>query len=66
MVLPGVAIDALEGLAPITSHIPNKNEHMVRYFGYCNNVSRGRRKKASTDELIPTILDPVLTSKAFR
>ena len=25
---------------------PNKGEQMVRYYGYCSNVSRGRRKKS--------------------
>jgi hypothetical protein len=39
---------------------------MVRNYGYYSNVSRCRRKRASTHELIPTILEPVLTSKAFR
>ncbi len=43
-----------------------KGEQMVRYYGYYSNVSRGRRKKANTDELIPTVLEPELTSKAFR
>ncbi len=66
MVLPGVTIDPLEWLAAITSHIPKKGEQMVRYYGYYSNVSRGRRKKANTDELIPTVLEPELTSKVFR
>jgi len=36
--------DALEWLAVMTSHVPNKGEQMVRYYGYYSNVSRGRRK----------------------
>jgi hypothetical protein len=58
--------DPLEWLAAMCSHVPNKGEQMVRYYGYYSNVSRGRRKKANTDELIPTVLEPELTSKAFR
>jgi hypothetical protein len=34
---------ALEWLAAICSHIPNKGEQMVRYYGYYSNVSRGKR-----------------------
>jgi len=35
----------LDFIASICSHIPNKNEQMVRYNGYYSNVCRGRRKK---------------------
>ena len=27
-------------------HVPNKDEQMVRYYGYYSNVVRGKRKKA--------------------
>ena len=37
--------DALEWLAAMCSHVPNKGEQMVRYYGYYSNVSRGKRKK---------------------
>jgi hypothetical protein len=33
--------DALDWLALLTTHIPNKNEQMVRYYGYYSNKSRG-------------------------
>jgi hypothetical protein len=46
--------------------VPNKGEQIVRYYGYFSNVSRGLRKKANTDEIIPAILELRLTSKAFR
>ena len=36
--------DALEWLAAICSHVPNKGEHMVRYYGYGSKVSRGKPK----------------------
>lgn len=25
-------------------HIPNRGKQMVRYYGYCSNVSRGKRQ----------------------
>ena len=37
--------DALEWLAAMSSHVPDKGEQMVRYYGYYSNVSRGKRKK---------------------
>jgi hypothetical protein len=58
--------DALEWLAAMCSHVPNKGEQMVRYYGYYSNVSRGRRKNHAKDNPIPCILEPELTSKAFR
>ena len=42
--------DAVDFIASICSHIPNKNEQMVRYTGYYSNVCRGRRKKQGTCE----------------
>ncbi len=35
--------DALEWLAAMCSHVPNKGEQMVRYYGYYSNVARGKR-----------------------
>ena len=55
--------DALEWLAAMCSHVPNKGEQMVRYYGYYSNVSRGKRKKMDSDELIPSILEPDASSK---
>jgi hypothetical protein len=40
--------DALEWLAAMSSHLPNKGEQMVRYYGYYSNVSRGKRKSHRT------------------
>jgi hypothetical protein len=58
--------DAVEWLAAMCSHVPNKGEQMVRYYGYYSNVARDKRKKAEADEVIPYILEPELTEKAFR
>jgi hypothetical protein len=58
--------DALEWLAAMCTHVPNKGEQMVRYYGYYSNVSRGKRKKSDQDELIPSILEPDESSKEHR
>jgi len=54
---------ALEWLAAMCSHVPNKGEQMVRYYGHYSNVSRGKRKGQLKDELIPYILESNETSK---
>jgi hypothetical protein len=48
------------------SHVPNKGEQMVRYYGYYSNVSQGNRKKQSQDEWIPCILESDESSKERR
>lgn len=40
--------NALEWLAAMCSHVPDKGEQMVRYYGYYSNVSRGKRKLAAS------------------
>ena len=50
--------DALEWLAAMTSHVPNKGEQMVRYDGHSINASRGHRQKKNLDDMIPSILEP--------
>ena len=53
--------DALEWLAAMGSHVPDKGEQMVRYYGYYSNVSRGKRKEETQD-----VFDgPDPTVKAF-
>ncbi|MBU2499065.1 MAG: transposase [Proteobacteria bacterium] len=58
--------DALEWLPAMCSHVPNKGEQMVRYYGYYSNVSRGKRKKQDQDEWIPWFLEPDKDSKEYR
>jgi hypothetical protein len=57
---------ALEWLASMCSHIPNRGEQMVRYYGYYSNVARGKRKKEASDDLVPCILEPQDDLKALR
>ena len=44
--------DSLDFLAELTQHIPDKGEHLVRYFGWYSYRRRGiRAKEASCDEV---------------
>jgi len=56
----------MEWLAAMCSHIPNRGEQMVRYYGYYSNVSRGKRQKEGNDDAVPCILEPQGNEKAFR
>ncbi len=58
--------DALDWLAQLVTHIPNKGEQMVRYYGYYSNKSRGLRKKAGTDDQVPALIDSDISPWAFR
>ena len=66
--------DALDWSAPLVTHIPNKGEQMVRYYGFYSNKSRGLRKKlvldsdrgAGTDDQAPALIESELYSKEFR
>ena len=58
--------DVLEWLAAMCSHIPNRGEQMVRYYGYYSNVCRGKRKKENRDNAIPNIIEDSNTSPAQR
>jgi len=53
-------------LAAMGSHVPNKGEQMVRYYGYYNNVSRGKRSKLNLDEVIPCFLESEEGTKKYR
>ncbi|MBU1745161.1 MAG: transposase [Proteobacteria bacterium] len=48
---------ALEWLAAMCSHIPNRGEQMVRYYGYYSNVSRGKRRQEGLDDARKGIRD---------
>jgi hypothetical protein len=43
------AFDPAEFLARVIMHIPEPRRHLVRYYGWYSNVSRGRRRKAETE-----------------
>jgi hypothetical protein len=41
--------DPLDFLASVTQHIPNKGEHLLRYYGWYSNKSRGMRGAQTGD-----------------
>ena len=45
---------ACDWLAALTAHIPNAGEHLVRYYGWYSNVSRGKRRRAQGGEQHPS------------
>jgi len=63
---------ALEWIAVMCSHVPNKGEQMhamefIRLWrSYYSNVARGKRKKAGVDDKIRCILKPVESLKVER
>ena len=58
--------DALDWLAQLVTHIPNKIEQMVRECGYYSNRSLGLRKEAGTDDQIPALIESEVSPKEFR
>lgn len=60
------AFDALDWLALLTTHIPNRGEQMVRYYGFYSNKSRGLRKKAGIDNEVPALIESDVSPKQFR
>lgn len=58
--------NALDWLAQLTTHIPDKNEQTVRYYGFYSNKMRGQRKKRNEDSVIPNVIESELSSKSFR
>jgi putative transposase len=57
--------DALDWLAQLVTHIPNRGEQMVRHYGYYSNKSRGLRKKAGTDDDVPALIESEVSPKEF-
>ena len=58
--------DAPEWLAAMCSHVPNRGEQMVRYYGWYSNVSRGKRRKRAVDGTIPHIIESDRSAAACR
>ena len=49
-------MDYLESIARVTSHIPEKGQVMIRYYGIYANAHRGKKKKAGVDPSCPPII----------
>jgi hypothetical protein len=41
---------ACDWLAALTANIPNAGEHLVQYYGWYSNVSRGKRRKTQEED----------------
>lgn len=50
-------MDYLEFIARVTSHIPDKGQVMIRYYGLYSNAHRGKKRKAEVDPSHPPIID---------
>jgi hypothetical protein len=46
-----------EFLARVIMHIPEPRRHMVRYYGWYSNVSRGKRRKADAELGCPAAVE---------
>jgi len=50
-------MDYLEFIARVTSHIPDKGQVMIRYYGLYSNAHRGKMHKAGADPSHPLIIE---------
>jgi hypothetical protein len=53
-------------LAAMACHVPERRKQTIRYYGAYANSVRGRERKRQQVEPIPTVLEPVISSEAFR
>ena len=60
------AFDPGELLARVIMHIPEPRRHLVRYYGWYSNVSRGRRRKADAEHEGAVTADAGAPSRAAR
>jgi hypothetical protein len=58
--------DPAEFLARVIMHIPEPRRHLVRYYGWYSNVSRGRRRKADAEHEGAVTADAGAPSRAAR
>jgi hypothetical protein len=49
--------DYLEFIARVTSHIPDKGQVMIRYYGLYSNAHRGKMRKAVADPSYPFVIE---------
>jgi len=58
--------DPAEFLARVIMHIPEPRRHLVRYYGWYSNVSRGKRRKVETENGEAGVADTGPDSRAAR
>lgn len=64
--LPGIprnfeVFKPLDFLAQVTQHIPDRSQHLVRYYGWYSNRSRGKRMAAEKARSVPEAPHPEKT-----
>lgn len=59
-------IEYLQFIARVTSHIPDKGQVTVRYYGLCANAHRGKVKKASLGPFPLRIMESELRPVPFK
>ncbi len=48
------------------SHVPNRGEQMVQYYGWYSNVTRGKQQKGTEDDTSPYIVESDRSPAAYR
>ncbi len=59
-------MDYLEFIARVTSHIPDKGQVMIRYYGLYSNAHRGKMKKEGKNLSHPPIIEDETSFKPSR
>jgi len=62
------SMDYLEFIARVTSHIPDKEQVMIRYYGLYSNAHRGKMRKNMASPSYPPIIEqeePFVPSKGW-
>jgi hypothetical protein len=55
--------DPLDFLAEVTQHIPDPGEHLIRYYGFYSNKSRGLRSKGQGEAVPPVSANSALAPR---
>jgi hypothetical protein len=58
--------DTLDWLTDMASHVRERGKQSIRYYGAYANSVRGRERKRQQVDPIPTVLEPEISSGAFR
>lgn len=61
--------EALDFLAEVTQHIPDPGDHLIRYYGFYSNKSRGLRSKGQGESAPPAarnLVSPLSAKQARR
>jgi hypothetical protein len=59
-------MDYLEFIVRVTSHIPDKGQVIIRYYGLYSNAHRGKMRKEGNDPSHPPIIEDETSFKPSR